>query len=285
MSLTVACATATAMPATATATAHTMSAAGTTFIYNFSSALIEHMCDFLDVERVFALYLAMPEKMQYMKVIVTRRINNLMSIPATATEYTALSTSMRLLKIIFDGNHMSALQARDLVDNQTLYNMIYALPTPIISPIIAGILDWSKVSIGSAPELVEVLHQFWVDEVISSGCLLAATCYYDLGILLMPGSRKVVELFKNLYERLAAKNTEATAPVFLLKFLAHIWSKKYDGKTCLKKCIKVWHYTMLMLRRYLTTVLEAHTLYAHLIQHTDLTEASATDLVLYSRKK
>ena len=277
--------TAYAMPAVL---APAVPAAGTTFISSFSAALIGQLCEFLDVERVFALYLAMPEKMQYMKNIVTRRINHLMSIPATATDYTALSTSMRLLKIIFDGNYMSAVQARDLVDNQTLHNMIYALPPLIISPIIAGILDWSKVSIGSAPELVEVLHQFWVDEVVSSGCLLPANCYYELGILTMPGSTKVVELFKNLYERMAAKNADETAaaasPVLLIKFLAHIWSKKYDGKTCLKKCIKVWHYTLLMLRTYLTTVLEADTLYAHLMQHTDLTAESATELVLYRKK-
>lgn len=264
-------------------------APGTTFISNFSAALIEQMCEFLDVEQLVALYLAMPEKMQYMKVLLKRRLRD--SITTGRVAHPA-----KLLTLLLGGGYVSLEHARELIDdNYTLMMLIHAVPLQTLAPTMRGLFNWSTESLilNGGAKLDELCHQLWLERVSSRGSLVAITGYYDF-LLTMPYSENLKNAFTCFYQEIDQNNWlvyeneddlegEEADPVLLLELLAYIWSKKSDCK----KTKKTWYFTLMLLRRYLMRTLEADAdeLYDYLMVHTHLTEASATDLVLYERKK
>ena len=260
---------------------------GTTFISNFSAALIGQMCEFLDIEQVVALYLAMPEKMQYLKAVVTRRLRD--SITMRRVAHPA-----KLLTLLFGGGYMSLDYAREMIDNYTVMMLINSVPLQTLAPTMTGLFNWSTESLilNGGVKLDELCHQLWLEHVSLSGSLVAITGYYDF-LLTMPYSENLKIAFTCFYEEIDENNWlvyeddddlegEEADPVLLLDLLAYIWTKKSDCK----KTKKTWYFTLMLLRRYLIRTLDtdADGLYDYLMEHTDLTEASATDLVLYRRK-
>ena len=261
-------------------------APGTTFISNFSAALIGQMCEFLDIEQVVALYLAMPEKMQYLKAVVTRRLRD--SITMRRVAHPA-----KLLTLLF-GGYMSLDYAREMIDNYTVMMLINAVPLQTLAPTMTGLFNWSTESLilNGGVKLDELCHQLWLEHVSLSGSLAAITGYYDF-LLTMPYSENLKIAFTWFYQEIDHNNWlvyeddddlegEEADPVLLLDLLAYIWTKKSDCK----KTKKTWYFTLMLLRRYLMRTLgaDADELYDYLMVHTELTEASATDLVLYRRK-
>jgi hypothetical protein len=247
------------------------------------------MCEFLDIEQFLALYLAMPEKMQYLKGVLKRRLCESITTGQVATP-------AKLLTMLLGSRYVSLEHARELIDdNYTLMMLINAVPLQTLAPTMRGLFNWSTDSLilNGGVKLDELCHQLWLEHVSLSGSLAAITGYYDF-LLTMPYSENLKIAFTCFYEEIDKNNWlvyeddddlegEEAEPVLLLELLAYIWSKKSDCK----KTKKTWYFTLMLLRRYLMRTLEADEdgLYDYLIVHTHLTEASATDLVLYERKK
>jgi len=262
---------------------------GTTFISNFSAPLIGQICEFLDIEQLVALYLAMPEKMQYLKVLLKRRLRE--SITTGRVAHPA-----KLLTMLFGGGYVSLEHARELIDeNYTVMMLIHAVPLQTLAPTMRGLFNWSTESLilNGGAKLDELCHQLWLEHVSHRGSLVAITGYYDF-LLTMPYSENLKIAFTWFYQEIDHNNWlvyeddddlegEEADPVLLLELLAYIWTKKSDCK----KTKKTWYFTLMLLRRYLMRTLgaDADELYDYLMVHTELTEASATDLVLYERKK
>ena len=259
---------------------------GTTFISNFSAALIGQLCEFLDIELLVALYIAMPEKMQYMKATVMRRLRE--------TDYTTNTHIPANLLRLFFGGYISEEHVRDLITigwGSTLNNIVFALPSGTISSTISGLVDWSSICFRKN---ILALFKVWYKRVMSIGSLADITCYYDVLLTMsyndtMPyndmiyRNNTIIGIFKYLIKKI--KDYEAVnIKVLRLQLLAHIWSIR---KMCREKnYTKTWRKTFLMLRTYMIEEMETDEdeLCSLFQDYTNLSMKSTINLIMYANK-
>ena len=267
---------------------------GTTFISNFSAALIGQMCEFLDIELLVALYIAIPEKMQYLKAMVMRRL-------CDTDCYTSLpDMPAKLLRLLF-GGYISPQHVMDL--NTTLGTVVKAVFYNTLTATMTGLVDWSAIQLRQMDSKLELalnyteqewfkrvgepkqgladyLHQYWHQSVVASCSLGAITGYYDV-LVTMPN---VIDLFEIFIEQIEEMDyyEDENIKVLRLQLLAHIWSIR---KMCReKKCMKTWRKTLLMLHTYLMYEMEAdEDEFCSLMQDfTNLSMNSTIKLIMYA---
>jgi hypothetical protein len=270
---------------------------GTTFISNFSAALIAQLCEFLDIELLVALYIAMPEKMQYLKAMVICRLRE-------TDCYTSLpGMPAKLLRLLF-GGYISPQHVMDL--NTTLGTVVKAVFYNTLTATMTGLVDWSAIQlrhmdsklelalnyteqewftrVGEPKQgLADYLHQYWYQSVVASCSLGAITGYYDV-LVTMPYSATIIGVFEIFIEQIEEMDyyEDENIKVLRLQLLAHIWSIR---KMCReKKCMKTWRKTLLMLHTYLMYELEAdEDEFCSLMQDfTNLSMNSTIKLIMYA---
>ena len=283
--------------ATATSAALDALVPGTTFISNFSAALIGQMCEFLDIELLVALYIAMPEKMQYMKAMVIRRLRE-------TDCYTPLpDMPAKLLRLLF-GGYISPQHVIDL--NTTLGTIVKAVSYNTLTATMTRLVDWSGIQLRQMDSKLELalnyteqewftrvgepkqgladyLHQYWYQSVVVSCSLPVITSYYDV-LVTMPYSATIIGVFEIFIEQIEEMDyyEDENIKVLRLQLLAHIWSIR---KMCReKKCMKTWRKTLLMLHTYLMYELEAdEDVFCSLMQDfTNLSMNSTIKLIMYA---
>ena len=292
-------ASATAESATAESAALDALVPGTTFISNFSAALIGQLCEFLDIEQLVALYIAMPEKMQYMKAMVIRRLRK-------TDCYTSLpDMPAKLLRLLF-GGYISPKHVIDL--NTTLGTIVKAVPYNTLTATMTGLVDWSAIQLRQMDSKLELalnyteqewfrrvgepkqgladyLHQYWHKSVVASCSLRAITGYYDV-LVAMPYSETVIGVFECFIAQIEEMDyyEDENIKVLRIQLLAHIWSIR---KMCEEKnYTKTWRQTLLMLRTYLLDEMETddNELYSLMQEYTNLSLKSAVKLFIYANK-
>lgn len=270
---------------------------GTTFISNFSAALVGQLCEFLDIELLFALYIAMPEKMQYMKAMVIYRLSE-------TDCYTPLpDMPAKLLRLLF-GSYISPQHVIDL--NTTLGTIVKAVSYNTLTATMTGLVDWSAIQLRQMDSKLELalnyteqewftrvgepkqgladyLHQYWYQSVVTSCSLPVITSYYDV-LVTMPYSATIIGVFEIFIEQIEEMDyyEDENIKVLRLQLLAHIWSIR---KMCReKKCMKTWRKTLLMLHTYLMYELEAdEDEFCSLMQDfTNLSMNSTIKLIMYA---
>ena len=272
---------------------------GTTFISNFSAALIGQLCEFLDIEQLLALYIAMPEKMQYMKAMVIYRLSE-------TDCYTSLPhMPAKLLRLLF-GGYISPQHVMDL--NTTLGTVVKAVSYNTLTATMTGLVDWSAIQLRQMDSKLELalnyteqewftrvgepkqgladyLHQYWYKSVVASCSLPAIKGYYDV-LVTMPYSETVIGVFEIFIAQIQEMDfyEDENIKVLRLQLLAHIWSIR---KMCREKnYTKTWRKTFLMLRTYLLDEMETDEdeLCSLFQDYTNLSMNSTINLLMYANK-
>ena len=272
---------------------------GITFISNFSAALIGQLCEFLDIEQLLALYIAMPEKMQYLKAMVIRRLRE-------TDCYTSLpDMPAKLLRLLF-GGYISPEHVIDL--NTTLGTLVKAVSYNTLTATMTGLVDWSAIQLRQMDSKLELtlnytnqewftrvgepkqgladyLHQYWHKSAVASCSLRSITGYYDV-LVTMPYSETVIGIFENFIAQIQEMDyyEDENIKVLRIQLLAHIWSIR---KMCEENnYTKTWLKTLLMLRTYVLYEMETddNELYSLMQEYTNLSLKSIVKLFIYANK-